>query len=1161
MTDRSSALTGAPTNIFPDDSVGTSGGTTEAVVQLSPGGVWLKAQTTAATIYVPRDMVDPTGSAIVNLTILGACDTGALGGSRDLNGTVSNTFYQIENLPQKNSDLSCNLTPFATRGNLTMDFTATPKTSPRDIHDGYYAYKFKAYAWGGEITRYLNAFKVRADTPNVKMGMANYPAVCEIATFPKSCPPRRNYTDINGTILTNESVVYSSFFGTSDPGGFQIAIRNRCETRGQISFYDLDIDTVSQPSMQMQLLENGVVMQTLPNIGIVNWETGIFGFFDAHPGFSGRDDAYLDIPGGDVDYASLGTFKKDTDYLVRITGVDSSNAIQINASMTTCPDNPPDPEPLTCTSMSVPNNVAPGQVFNVSVTFKNNTASAIGTGDRVSGYHLGITNAGGQDPPDHPNGGQWQPINAVSNLGARYDEPYLGQNYQRMPLNAGVSAGGETTYIFSVTAPNTAVAGKYIGVRILNRTAGLWLDYSATCAKTVNVTQAPIAGSILTGAAYTNCQIISGIARDTDWPGGEFRVHLRFDSSYGANPRPEDAEIFTDANGQWSWVVPDRFKTFSARSIWVDALGKNASGGEDQWVPLTNSGAVSIGPCRYRPTGAITVTCSPNGSEFTITVNATDEDVIDDKLNVALVVNRWGGTENVTGTGSNGGTITLSKDRFTPNYGGDASSRTISGTVTDPRGDSSDLTPAVYACIPIPECSINTISATAGIDFYVTVSLKNNTVVKIPVSGPAKYSVTGASAVSGNGRPYSGGSLQNFPQEIPAGGTMIIRSENALNIPATGVYNLRWDVTAYAGPTPINAISDCGKAEPKLEITEKPYVKFYGNDVVAGGAYGSTCSNIGSGDAKGYGLFGNPADHSTYRGASSELAIFAIGQIDGVLPGSQDINRSPVSALSFSNVSLGTGSDPFGGSFGDIICADNYWASKPSSVKDLTAMVSDDSYSGNLSAKKIDIATLDSDDYEYTGELHIVASGPIPLGKRINIYVKGTTVIGDTSTTVSAITYEGAWTKIDDIPLIRIITLGNMHIDNRINQMDGMFIAMPDPDRPSETDPTGELHTCSSFNVGLYLTNLADTVVKNEIRDKCRNKLVVNGAVIAKKTRLLRINGNIGATGIQFPELYDSTNIAEVFRFSPELYLALISDGYYENTGNFDSLLSLPPAM
>ncbi len=529
--------------------------------------------------------------------------------------------------------------------------------------------------------------------------------------------------------------------------------------------------------------------------------------------------------------------------------------------------------------------------------------------------------------------------------------------------------------------------------------------------------------------------------------------------------------------------------------------------------------AALLGDCgRSPPTGTITISCTPNGGRFFIkSLTASHPD--GGNVTVALAVSRQGGTTNVSGTGT--GDITVAPlppdGLFIPNYDGAAETRTVSGTITDENGGTFPLN-AEYICIPIAECEISTISVTAGQDFYIQVSLRNNTTTTIPVAGPATYTVytppPTTPILTGNGNPYTSTYLA-YPQTIPAGGTMIVRSNTPLNISTTGLFGLRWDVTNYVGPN-INmpAIGDCGSGGPggpggpgAIDVTSKPYVKFYGNDVFAGGSYGSTCTVAGSASARGNGLFGTPANHSTYTGAASELAIFAIGQIDGVLPGSEDTTRSSVTALSFANTAVGSGSKPFGGYFGNTLCADDYWAEKPTTITRLASPnITSDSYAGNPGAQRVDVSTLPSGVYQFSGQLHIFASGQVPAGKRVTLYVDGTTVIGNVAGATSIAYAPGPWATIDDIPLVKVVTRGNMYVDDNVTQIDGMYVAVQNP--TTAPTPSGEIHTCSFFNAGLNL--VYPSLNQSAVATHCGRNLTINGAFISKRVHLLRVAGNIG---------------------------------------------------
>lgn len=469
-----------------------------------------------------------------------------------------------------------------------------------------------------------------------------------------------------------------------------------------------------------------------------------------------------------------------------------------------------------------------------------------------------------------------------------------------------------------------------------------------------------------------------------------------------------------------------------------------------------------------------------------------------------------------------------------------------------------------------PICTVTQRSVVVGVPFIISVSVTNqNTFVSIQLRNTGQeYALSngrsGEADPDGGWDPASGFTEATMDRVISFNSV-----EDDLTVDSSGGYRVNWTIDSEAGiaggdcvglGAPFGGgggggVGDC-VAESDLCAETRPYVRFYGNDVFAGGSYGASCTFTGDPQARGYGFFsGGAPSHTTYRGAASELAVFALGQIDGVLPGSQDIARPSLQSLSFSNTSPGTGTNPLGGNFASPLCADNYWDYRPNDM-DTPALLP----AAGTTLPRIDLSSLASGDYEYDGDVHVYASSPIVDGRRISLYIEGNTWIGDTSyvgASTNSISYDrsDAWLTIDEIPLVRLITKGNMYIDNNMDSLDGAYIAMPNED-PSVAQPTGEIHTCA---LGETLTKLGDPT-GTSITQYCGQKLTVNGAFIAKRVHLLRINGNIG-NALAAPENYDSANIAESFRFSPELYLALISAGQGKNTGQFDSIKSLPPAL
>jgi hypothetical protein len=215
----------------------------------------------------------------------------------------------------------------------------------------------------------------------------------------------------------------------------------------------------------------------------------------------------------------------------------------------------------------------------------------------------------------------------------------------------------------------------------------------------------------------------------------------------------------------------------------------------------------------------------------------------------------------------------------------------------------------------------------------------------------------------------------------------------------------------------------------------------------------------------------------------------------------------------------------------------------------------DAGHGANPGARTVDVATLTNGEYTHTGDLYIFASTLVPPEKRVTIYNEGRTVIGRISSVgAEKLAYDttSSWDFVSDIPLVKVVTKGNMFIDDNYDQVDGLYIAVPNEINP---DNTGEIHTCSSFAQGIDVTR--PSLNQNFVALSCNRKLEINGAFIAKRVHLLRTNGNI-ESGLR-GEPYGSGNIAEVFRFSPEMYLALLSNA--GGSGRFDSILSLPPAL
>jgi hypothetical protein len=369
------------------------------------------------------------------------------------------------------------------------------------------------------------------------------------------------------------------------------------------------------------------------------------------------------------------------------------------------------------------------------------------------------------------------------------------------------------------------------------------------------------------------------------------------------------------------------------------------------------------------------------------------------------------------------------------------------------------------------------------------------------------------------------------------------------SIPTPGQYTSTWTVTWEVAP--MSQTIDCPKVDNDMAISNQPYTRFYGNDLFAGGGFGTNCSSTGVFDALGYGS-STDATHNTYKGTASELAVFAVNQIQNVLPGSQ-LSRTGPQALAFANTTASL-VDPvnggFGGGFGSVMCSPDYYSKSTSAVK--------------LAGASADISTLASGSYSYgngVGTTTVLTTGTgVADGKRIVIYVDGNVQISESSGRFGYSNVAGNWASFSDIPSLYVIASGNIYIDNDVTTIDGVYVAQP----RAAGDSNGQIYSCSRGGNDT-LTNLSDRSAGGNaefILNSCNSKLTVNGSFIAKQVHLLRSFGTV-SQGKPYETYKDATNnIAEVFKFSPEVYL-IEGGGLPPRSTNakIDSIVALPPAF
>ena len=324
-------------------------------------------------------------------------------------------------------------------------------------------------------------------------------------------------------------------------------------------------------------------------------------------------------------------------------------------------------------------------------------------------------------------------------------------------------------------------------------------------------------------------------------------------------------------------------------------------------------------------------------------------------------------------------------------------------------------------------------------------------------------------------------------------------------------------------------------------VTNKPYVKAFGADVWASGAFDGSGTCTASAGIYAYAK----KVGAGYVGSSVQYAAMANNSIDGFYSASNR-TAAPTPALGLTFANSGPGVDttfgPFGwgGSFGTLgICMPDYY----NSAQD-PAIRNGVFTSGVVPSGRHQYTLPGGSDLSSTGTI------TIPNGAQAAVFVDGDLYIN------SDVKYAtGARNVASDIPYFSLVVRGNIYIGSNVHNLDGVYIAQ-------QTDDSGGfIFTCAP-SVGLLY---ADT----DQFANCNSQLVVNGAFIANDIKLLRMFSSLRngtSTENIVPATGTGTNAAEVFNFTPEMYVGLsplrnvnLPAGGGANFGAYQAISSLPP--
>ncbi|HVW22911.1 MAG TPA: hypothetical protein VHB51_00230 [Candidatus Saccharimonadales bacterium] len=387
------------------------------------------------------------------------------------------------------------------------------------------------------------------------------------------------------------------------------------------------------------------------------------------------------------------------------------------------------------------------------------------------------------------------------------------------------------------------------------------------------------------------------------------------------------------------------------------------------------------------------------------------------------------------------------------------------------------------------------------------------------------------------------------------------------------------------GQTSANNCSDA--------VNDWPYAHFFGNDVTTGGVFDINNDNCatpaGASLAPGnIAAFVNGSG-TLSRGSGAQFAALSEGQGGTVEQFNtailrNDTGTAPIdpsglpndpSGLMFANADRNGNAHK--GSLKVAHCVPDYFGHRPADNPTHSNYIDYNFAGGNLS-------NLANGAYYAPGNITISGGslgnatdwepGDDPKGQSLAIYVNGNvTISGNITFSSGARTakYVNGELKTN-IPSLFIIARGNIDIAPNVGEVDGVYIAQNHPNNATPPQQVGgTINTCSTNSGDLFGT--------------CNNQLVIRGAFIAKNVELYRTFGSVrdSATG-EYPgipvnaanrsncntgddagdQMRGDLSIdcgAEVFIFSPEMFLSHPAIPAIPTNYKFDAISSLSPVL
>ena len=333
-------------------------------------------------------------------------------------------------------------------------------------------------------------------------------------------------------------------------------------------------------------------------------------------------------------------------------------------------------------------------------------------------------------------------------------------------------------------------------------------------------------------------------------------------------------------------------------------------------------------------------------------------------------------------------------------------------------------------------------------------------------------------------------------------------------------------------------------------VVNHPYVRAYGADVLAGGGFGA-CNVDGTAGIRAYFRPLREQVAGGTSGSGAQLAAFALSTISGFTSASiRDNDPTLPKGLTFAHDNSTPDQNSFraslGGSMssgGTNLCLPDYFETTQFPAGHPQREPDSDSNTFELgnpllpSGKQTVIKPAG-------GTVNL--SGVSSFSKRHSVYVDGDVFI------TSNIAYNTIYAQgINSIPNFALIVKGNIYISNNVTRLDGLYIAQP------EDGSKGRIYTCAVG--GKPITDPAG--MWSQCGGDPPRQLVVNGAFLADRIILNRTFKSLRDS--KFREKAGDSNAAEIFNFSPELYLSnpVFRQSSTLTSGEYDYITTLPPIL